>query len=276
MTITVDVLRKSRAGNHTIATIKARYPRFIHAEVMTHRVFSRNASSSRAIPVMKMLRDIWRDMAFPNHWGANRPGMQATEELGRWRRQFVYLLWIMSGTFMLGVAWLADKLGAHKQVVNRLVEPWMHITVIVTSTQWENFFGLRCHPDAEPNIRELAEKIQMALEASYTFPLEQGEWHLPMYSVTDESNNDGVAQHSTWDKIKICVARCASVSYLTVDGKIMSVDRATLLHDKLVASDPIHASALEHAAMADQNNEYPQHHRNFQGFAQYRGFVENP
>ena len=41
------------------------YPRFIHAEIMIHRVFSRNAASSRAIPTEKIIQNIIDDPAMP-------------------------------------------------------------------------------------------------------------------------------------------------------------------------------------------------------------------
>src|SRR5690606_30080072 len=119
--------------------MQLRYPRFIHAEFMTHRAFSRNASSSRAIPVHKMLSQVWNDPATPIHWGASRPGMQAREELKGWKRKAAQAIWKLAGRAACVFAWGAMKLGLHKQVANRILEPWQYIHVVVTATDWDNF-----------------------------------------------------------------------------------------------------------------------------------------
>ena len=77
-----------------ITTFQLKYPRFIHSEVMTHRVFSRNASSSRAIPVKKMIEQVRNNPAMPIHWGANQSGMQAKNELNECFRKEVGRVWL--------------------------------------------------------------------------------------------------------------------------------------------------------------------------------------
>jgi hypothetical protein len=225
-----------------IKTVLARYPRFIHAELMTHRVFSRNASSSRAIPVLRLLRDILRDPAMPIHWGKNQPGMQANEELGPVAKFLMRTLWLTGMYLMVAIAYLGHLLGVHKQVVNRLVEPWSHINVLITATEWENFFELRDHKDAQPEIKALAQAIKAAFADSVPDVLEYDDWHLPFITPDQKASRNAF----TLDLIKMSVARCARTSYLTHDGTAPWPDRDIKLYDKLVGSRPLHASPAEH------------------------------
>jgi len=169
--------------------------------------------------------------------------------------------------------------GAHKQLVNRLLEPFSHITVVCTSTNWSNFLHLRDHADAEPHIRILAQEVRKALEGATPQVLYPGDWHLPFVNVTDEHGVEPLALsggEALQNAIKLSVARCASTSYKTVDGFDMTIERAVELHDKLVAQDPLHASPCEHQCSPDQLDcttgqyEHPEKHGNLRGFVQYR------
>ena len=267
-----------------ITTLQLRYPRFIHAEFMTHRVFSRNASSSRAIPVERLIRDILDDTAMPSHWGKNQPGMQAREEHDALVEIFYYhdagrkeisavKAWEHARSMAIETAIGFHKAGYHKQIVNRLLEPYSHINVVVTATDWDNFFLLRDHPDAQPEIRVLAQEIKNAMAASTPVLLEEGGWHLPYVLEEDfyaplESpilNEDDLVKRA----IKVSVARCARVSYLTHDGRKTTVEEDVALHDKLVVAEPLHASPAEHQATPIAGRE-----RNFQGWRQYRTLLE--
>ena len=117
-----------------ICTLQLKYPRFIHSEFMTHRVFSRSASSSRAIPINKIISQVWNDPAMPVHWGANVSGMQAKKELKGWRLSLAKNIWVTASKFACIFAYLFSKIGLHKQIGNRILEPWQFINVIVTST----------------------------------------------------------------------------------------------------------------------------------------------
>ena len=129
--------------DNRICTLQLKYPRFIHAEFMTHRVFSRSASSSRAIPISKIISQVWNDPAMPVYWGANVSGMQANEELTGWKLSAAKFIWKTSAKVACIFAYGFDKIGLHKQIGNRILEPWQYINVIVTSTEWDNFFDLR-------------------------------------------------------------------------------------------------------------------------------------
>lgn len=248
-----------------LSTLQLRYPRFVHAEFMTHRVFSRNASSSRAIPVSKMLEQVWNDPAAPIHWGANQPGMQANAELTGWRRKVAQGIWRWSGRLMCGFVWTGMKIGMHKQTANRLLEPWQFIHVIVTATEWANFFALRDHRDAQPEIRALAIVMREALRASSPRLLAMGEWHLPYVTAAERRDFQPDLL------VKLSAARCARVSYLTHDGQAPSLNKDLDLYDRLVGSVPLHASPIEHQATPLHFAEWS---GNFRGWAQYRKRVE--
>lgn len=254
---------KSSVSGDRLYTLQLRYWRAIHSELMTHRVFSRNAGSSRAKPVKKVLAQVWKDPAGPIHWGVNQAGMQARAELVGWRRALAGALWRTAGKVMCGFAWGMMKIGLHKQVANRLLEPWQYIDVVVSATDWENFFELRCHKDAQPEFQELAIRIQDEIALAVVHVLKPGEWHLP-YIHSDEDLDLITA-------LKVSAARCARVSYEPFDGNA-SIEKEIARHDLLVSSKPIHASPTEHQAMV---TAYGLRYANFSGFVQYRYFIDN-
>ena len=276
MTITATVIADSIAnGCPRLTTLQLRYPRFIHAEVMTHRVFSRNASSSRAIPIERMIQDVIDDPAMPVHWGKNQPGMQARADLKGWRRILTKGAWHAARYATLGCAWAAMKAGAHKQIVNRILEPFQHINVLVTATEWDNFFALRDHSDAQPEIQALARAMKEAMDASEPNILDDEDWHIPYIDEEDviDVTSDRHDISDIYECIKkISAARCASVSYKTVDGKPMSVEKALDIFNKLAGSDPIHASPFEHIARPDPDNGPGC--RNFTKWHQWRADLE--
>lgn len=273
MTVTAKVVADSISERGIrLVTIEARYPRFIHAEFMTHRVFSRNASSSRAIPVKRAISMIRNDPAMPIHWGQNQPGMQANQELSATRKAVMRFLWLMGMWIMTTIALLADRLGAHKQIVNRLCEPWSHITVVTSATEWSNFFTLRRHPDAQPEIHALADAIYAAIRESTPQHLAPGEWHLPYVNTSSDLDLASYgAKKLKVDTIEVLkmmsAARCARVSYLTHDGTYPTVEQDIALYHRLAGSDPIHASPLEHQATPTNDDDFV---GNFRGWRQFR------
>lgn len=265
--IEAKVIEDSVANGKRITTLQLRYPRFIHAEFMTHRVFSRNASSSRAIPVSKMLKQVWSDPARPVHWGKNQPGMQANEQLTGFKLKMAKTVWSLSGKAMCAFAWVGMKLGMHKQIANRILEPWQYIQVIVTATEWDNFFELRDHEDAQPEISVLAKRIRYAMEHSPAKVLKEGEWHLPYCTKTDRELYDVIMLR------KLSAARCARVSYLTHDGQQPSEVADLKLFERLVGGVPMHSSPIEHQATPTLNADVRS--GNFVGWFQFRQIYEN-
>lgn len=258
------ILKSVNIAGVELTTIQLRYWRAIHGELMTHRAFSRNAGSSRATPVKKMLAQVWSDPAGPIHWGTNKAGMQAGAEVGGWRLTLAKTLWKLSGRAACVFAWTLMKVGLHKQVANRILEPWQYINVLVSATDWDNFYGLRCHPDAQPEFQELAEKVREVISTAPAVPLQNGRWHLP-YILPQESF------YTLETKLKLSAARCARISIAPFDGDA-SVKKECERHDLLVGSTPIHASPTEHQAEAASDIGQS---KNFRGFIQYRYYVEN-
>lgn len=270
MTISAEIILDSISPiGCRLTTMKLRYPRFIHSEFMTHRVFSRNASSSRAVPVSKLIADIKSDMAMPVYWGLNQKGMQAGEELDSWNKHHSENQWIMSAYSAIEYAEKLLERNVHKSVVNRLLEPYSHINVIVSATDWKNFFTLRRHKDAQPEIKVLADTMWEAMEASIPQQLGVGGWHLPFISEDDKKDTSLIALE---DKIKVSVARCARVSYLTHEGKPSTIEEDISLYDRLLGAVPIHASPAEHQAFPLTSSDY---RGNFRGWKQWRKFLLN-
>ena len=270
MTISAKIILGSISTKtkETITTFELTYPRFIHSELMTHRVFSRNSASSRAIPFKKMLSRIKNDMAMPIHWGANMSGMQAKQEVSSVKKFFAKFLWVLTGRIVLFLAWLMHSLGVHKQVVNRMVEPWSHITVILTTSELENFFELRDHKDAQPEIQELARQMKASVENYEYKKLSEGEWHIPFLTEAEKK------QLPLLHQLKVSVARCARVSYLNHDGSRSSLDEDFKLYDRLVGSLPLHASPTEHQATSIMNPNEKKYQGNLSGFIQFRKILE--
>lgn len=247
MTITAKVIADSvhiyGGKPRRLTTFELRYPRFIHAEIMTHRMLSKNSSSSRAIPVQKMIDDVERDPAMFVFWGKNQPGMQAAVEMAPEEIEAAKAEWLAARDSAVAHARRLLELGLHKQNVNRLLEPWLHVTALVSATDWANFYALRDHKDAQPEFQALARAMRAAHRAST--PVDRTErlginaWHLPL--VTDAEREELDEQTA----LKVCIGRCARVSYLTHDGRrdpAADID----LHDRLMRSG--HWSPFEHAA----------------------------
>lgn len=236
-----------------LTTLELTYPRFIHSEVLTHRDRARNSASSRAIPWPKMMERIERDPVVPILWGAEQRGMQTGGEIGA--PFLAETEWLMARNNAVASARALAALGVHKSIVNRLTEPFMWITTIMSATEWKNFFRLRCHPDAEIHFQKIAGMARDAIEASTPMQLPVGGWHMPY--ITDEEREacmqcrmSGVGDVTLVHLARCSVARCARVSYLTHDGE-PSIDADVALYEKLVNGSGFgHWSPHEHVAMA--------------------------
>lgn len=245
-----------------LTTYQLRYWRAIHAEFLTHRMFSRNASSSRAIPTHKFISQIWSDPAGPIHWGANQPGMKARTELTGFKLWYVKSLWNLTGKALASLMWIMNLASPHKQLINRISESHQYINVIVSSTDWDNFFELRDHPDAQPEIQELAQEMKIAMNNS--IPVER-TYHLPYISYEERE------KYSPTICMQLSTARCARVSYLTHDGKVPSFNKDMELFNQLVGSVPRHFSPTEHQATALESIGF---NKNFRSWRQWRSDLE--
>lgn len=240
-----------------LTTFEIEYPRFIHGEMMTHRSLSKNSSSSRAIPIQKMFDQINSNTAVPLYWGVNKSGMQASEELDKKMSHWANTQWkYFKQDAIDNAKTLLEHGNVHKQTVNRLTEPFQMMKVVITGTDFDNFFNLRIHKDAQPEICMLAYKMYKAMEESKPKLLKVGEWHLPYvdtgrYEGCEQhfgysENNDGVYTYCSLEEaIKYSAASCASVSYRT-EG--MTLEKADKIFDMLIKAEVIHSSPFEHIA----------------------------
>lgn len=242
--ITARVLADSISYDRDrLTTLEVTANRFILAEINTHRRFSRNSASSRAIPLKKQLERVRTDLAYPISFPAEQPGMQGGAELEGADSEAARDWWRSASQSAAWWAARGGQLGIHKSVVNRVLEPFIWHTVIISSTEWENFFRQRCSPLAQPEFRMLAECMRAAILSSDPVLVSPGEWHLPLIDAEDwvwASNNIDTLT-------RISAARCARVSYLTHDG-VRDQNLDLELFDKLVEAEPPHASPLEHVA----------------------------
>lgn len=268
MTISSKIIADSVSPDGIrITTFELEYPRYIHAEVMTHRVFSRNAQSSRAVPVLKSLE---LPYVVPIVWGKNKAGMSSTEELEENDRQLCAYYWHALVRYSKDFSERMSKAGLHKQWANRPLEWFSPIKVIVTATEWDNFFWLRDDPDAaQPEIVELARKMQEAMNQNKPVELKPGEWHLPYvetyrpdynleelryFIVTKEAttpDGDREIQYIDLETAKMVSASCcAQVSYRRLDT---SIEKALEIYDKLFSGPKPHLSPVEHQATPMQS-----------------------
>lgn len=263
--ITAEILLDSiNPSGRRVTTWVLTYPRFIHSEFMTHRCFSRNAASSRAIPVEKMLTAISENPAMPEQWGANQKGMQAEQVLGPQETEMARQVWLRAKNKAVEAAYALLGAGLHKQLANRVTEPWAHMTVIATATAHANFFKLRAHPAAQPEFQVLAYRMLDKYLDSTPVNVAMGMWHIPFIHESTEGNLPHPA------KLKISTARCARISYLNFD-KRLDHEKDYELHDKLAESG--HWSPFEHCCMAVP--DYNGVAGNFQGWHQYRKYFPN-
>jgi len=266
---------KSSVTGKEIITWELTYPRFIHSEFMTHRAFSRNAASSRAIPVARMLEMVREHPAMPVRFGANQAGMQ---DKGVDHDGLVYCkglvhpeligmpgcptsleeaiakahvpadeAWFLAAHNAAEFAGAFADAGYHKQVANRLIESFQWMKTVMTATEDDNWFWLRDHNDADPTIHALASVMWEAKQNSAPVTLTPDDWHMPYFN---GSHGRGcwvkdAETDSLEDALAISSSCCAQVSYRKLDD---SLEKAKDIFAKLIESKPCHASPTEHQA----------------------------
>jgi len=283
MPITSSIIADSiNPKGNRLTSFVLEYPRYIHSEILTHRVFSKNAASSRAIPIEKMIQQVIDNPAMPTHWGKNQSGMQANEELSGIDLYECKKLWLLARDEMVEYVKQLSASNLHKQIANRILEPWFHIKIILSGTEFENFFSLRAHPAAHPDLQKLAYLMLEQYNESAPKQLNEGDWHIPFGDkITDEGLNklfnefglgcNWVKDRQDEFKIKIAIARCARISYLNYEGKDDYAADIKLC-DRLFGNTPKHLSPTEHVAQAQNNSDWS---GNYKGFKQYRKFFQD-
>lgn len=246
---------KSPSGAE-IVTIAVKYGLFVHAEFLRHRMLSRGVKSNRAIPTKVIRSEVLNDPYIPVFLGKNKRGMQSVEEICLKRAGKAIFL---GARYPIVFAhWLLEKLGAHKEWTNRLLNPWQWVRETITATEFENLYALRLHPAAQRDIQQVVECIKDAIELSRlcnnVVELQPGEWHTPylqqyrdLSGVLYYYDNDGKSL-SIQQALEASTARCARSSYDKHDGTTTTWEYDTDLYCSLIADDPKHMSPAEHQA----------------------------
>ncbi|AXN57794.1 putative flavin-dependent thymidylate synthase [Serratia phage vB_SmaM-Kashira] len=249
-------VRENKEQKARVTTFELTYPRIIHAELMTHRVLTKNAMSSRAVPIATMIELVRSQPAMPVEWGSNNPGMRSMNLLGEEETAKAKELWIEASEFACQKAEELAALNAHKQIANRLLEPFQFMRTIVTGTDWNNFRWLRVDKDADPTFYELAKVMMAAMDQSHPETLKFGQWHTPYvehceggapgtfgYYVTDEE--DQRVMLTKEEALAISASCCAQVSYRRLNS---TKDKALDIYGRLLSGNKVHASPFEHQA----------------------------
>lgn len=280
MTYAAEILADSISpAGHRLTTFQITFPRFVLAEFNTHRMLSRNSASSRAIPVEKRIEQIRENPFVPEAFAANKRGMQAGEVMDDEAQEKSRRTWLNACENALYHAERLADFGVHKQWANRLLEPFAWHTVIVTATEWDNYWALRISEHAQPEIRIVSEMMHDLYATTRATPLEVGEWHLPLVGYRygddiagygDDPNPRRRATQPASAVVKLSVARCARVSYLTHEG-VRDPDADLTLYERLTTNG--HMSPTEHAARPMTEEEFSRGRvfcGNFRGWVQHR------
>lgn len=252
-----------------LTTLECTFHRFILSEFNTHRKFSRNSASSRAIPVNKIINQVIQNPAIPITFPKEQPGMVGGEDLNEMDRESAEELWIAAGDSAVETAKKLIELGVHKSVINRLLEPFMWHTVVVSSTEWDNFLSQRIS-GAQPEMMELAAKINSALEGSVPTAVDYGDWHLPY--ITQEELNPYRSDLNDEMRRQLSVARVAGSSYNRL-GQTRELEKDLGLYERLRHASPPHWSPFEHVATPSELIMPGAIEGNFDGWHQLRHIV---
>jgi len=236
----------SAVSGEEIVTFLIDFPRFILAEINTHRNFSRNGASSRAIPVAKSIETLFANPFTPIHFGQNKAGMTADNEVDKTTKATAKCAWDFAARNAIDSAKTLNSLGIHKQVTNRVLEPFSYMRMVVSATEWDNFFWLRLHEDADPHINELARVMLFALQESVPTALQHGDYHVPFFgegfwTPAIEARYGVTAQQA----IEHSMSCCAQTSYRKLD---MSAEKTEDIIKKLFGGSRAHSSCAEHQA----------------------------
>ena len=281
--IVARIVADSVCNDVRLTTYELEYPRFIHSEMMTHRMFSRNASSSRAVPTQKAIQQVKDNPAIPIYFGLNKPGMIAGEEHSD--RDACVKAWKHMANATSEMVAALDEQNLHKQIAARPLETYQRIKVVLSATDFENFFWLRRDEAAQPEIKELADLMYKAREKNSPVELKEGDWHLPYYGEGWLSGQDDSIEIAK----KISVSCCAQVSYRNLDD---SIEKAERIYDMLIKADKVHASPFEQIATPINNTDWNEvenwpegvthmtknkelYSGNFRGWVQLRALIPN-
>jgi hypothetical protein len=246
--ISATMITDSIHNGNRMVTMEIEYPRFILAELNTHRMLSKNSASSRAIPVAKMHEQIMHSGAVPVYWGLNQPGMSAKEEAAGNVLSMAKEFWALARNDAIHHARAFSDIGIHKQITNRITEPFMMMKTVISGTEWDNMFWLRDHEDAQPEFAELAKCMRDLMHHSQPVFLKPGEWHLPYVDFDGDKYTSNGVEVELDTAIKISVSCCAQVSYRKNDSSIEKAEKIFEMLNLTPGNRQAHASPTEHQA----------------------------
>lgn len=261
-----------------ITTFQVYAPRYLLAEVNTHGVLAKSAASSRAIPIAKRIEMVQREPWVPDAFGKNRPGMQSTEVLDDEAQKAAQRIWSDAIEDALEHASCMKDIDVHKQYANRVLEPYVYYSGVLTATEWDNFWWLRTNTDADPGFQVLAQKMKEAYDASVP---KVSSYHLPYISKEEFEAIEDIDL-----LMKISAVRCARVSYVSLEtGKPTTVEEDFKLIEKLTKPTGAHLSPFDHPAKSDRCSQElivggnyhwrnPTHHGRFWGWIPHRYDLE--
>jgi len=265
-----------------LLTFSVMYGRLIHSELLRHRAASHSVKSSRAIPTHKYRAEVMENIYVPVKFGTKKKGMQAGEPTFL-TKFYGEKIWKLSSKFACFFHWMMEKFGIHKEVANRVLEPyvWVEETITVEADALKEIANLRIHDDAQEDVRRIVEEMVYEMDRSTPVELNQGQWHVP-YVVRRQVENemiytDNNGNKLTLDQAIICsAARCARSSYANHDNSMSSYDKDIGLAKQLIGSEPMHLSPFEHQARPFiDDTEKSQYGSNFRNFFQQRKAIEN-
>lgn len=268
------ILADSIANGARLTTAQLTFPRSILAELNTHKMLCKNAASSRAIPNNKLVKRVTDDPFIPD-FRLNKTGMQAGDSLEEKEALAAQTFWLQFRDAAIVQCQTLNGMNIHKQYVNRLIEPWMFCTVIITGTDWDNMFFQRCHEAAEPSFHKIADMLHEAMFRSIPVKCQLSDWHLPLWN----DDRDDLALAVRWTKIidylkdlpdnkklsvpidekvkflidnyalpLVSAGRCCKVSYLNLDTNEVDLLNDIRLGLFCCTNNPGHWSPLEHQA----------------------------
>ena len=255
------ILADTKFLGERVTTFKLKFPRIILTHLLTHRVFSRNTASSRAIPIMKMVKYVWKEPFVPDYWGANQSGMEAEKEVSPAKKFFCSMLWLyVFRPSAILMALSLHLLGVHKQIGSRLLEPFYYCEMILTASELTNFFNLRCDRKAQPETKVIADLMKTALENSQP---KKNSIHIPFLDEIDLMGDMELT-----DKLIISTALCAKVSYRNEET---TLEKSKVLLNKLLGDGVIqHLSPFEHVCLLETKNNKTITRGNLKGWIQLR------
>lgn len=257
MSYKVEVLADSVSPDGVrLTTLLCVYPRFIHSEMLRHRMFSHSVASSRAIPTERLIEQVREDPFVPETFNKRVKGMGVGEEFNKNDALLAGTAWHQAAHYAADQAEALMNIGLDKSRANRLLEPFLYVSDIISATEWSNFFALRDHFAAQPEFQKLARMMREVMEESEPQELDYGWWHLPLVSPGERWEHGDLGPVAPWDHWKkISASRCARVSF-DKHSKYEESEKTLERAERLMQSG--HLSPFEHVArpLEDSEGEY--------------------